>query len=279
MSTGMWRSAGSALRRSQHLVAVEVGHHHVEQDQVDRLRAAERGERRAPAGGGADVVALAREPAGEHVAVLLVVVHDEDDAAGAAGCRPSRAAAVAAGRAARRPRRRQQRGRGGPRPARSADVVRGRRAGPARRPRARAASVVAVARCARAAAVSSAARGDQVQRRRRRAARRSEPLVDEPRGARRASPRMLAEARGEAPRDSRRVLEQHLGVAEDVVERRAQLVAELRERGSIGHGAGVRVRGAPRSFRAGARARPASCRSRRSRPRAPSRGRRPWRAR
>ncbi len=93
-----------------------------------------------------------------------------------------------------------------------------------------------------------------------------------------------------------RVLEQHLAVAEDGVDGGAQLVPDVGEEGApgaLGNGlAGRRhdvprlrpaawpaPRGAPRSSPGGAAARSASCRSRRSPPPAPSRGRPTWRGR
>jgi hypothetical protein len=61
----------------EHGVAVEVGHHHVEEHQIDRARGQDL-ERRQPTRRAEDVVTLAREAASQHVAVFLVVVHDQD---------------------------------------------------------------------------------------------------------------------------------------------------------------------------------------------------------
>ncbi len=78
MSTGMSRSARVGLQPLEHGVAVEIGHHHVEQHQVDRARGSVSSAASPPATL-EDVVALARQAARQHVAVLLVVVHDQDD--------------------------------------------------------------------------------------------------------------------------------------------------------------------------------------------------------
>ena len=239
----------------------------------------ERGERGAPARRGLHLVALAPEPAGEHVAVVLAVVHDQDH-------RP------------RRRRRARRRSRVGGRP-------RGRRGGPRgpgpaarraarwrRRMRSRSASrAAAPAAAARRCRLSPAARtrssgGPSVPR----AAARSGGPVWPARQHLVQQGQELAgvgaeggEVRGQLGLVAGlQLLEQHLGVADDVVQRRAQLVAELGA-GLDAHGRPLTrrtpARAAPRSSRAAGRARRAWCRSRRSPPPAPSPGRRPWRAR
>ena len=65
------------LEPLQHGRAVEVRHHDVEQDEIDRLAPEER-ERFAPALGRPDVVTLPREPSREELTVLLVVVDHQD---------------------------------------------------------------------------------------------------------------------------------------------------------------------------------------------------------
>ena len=92
----------------------------------------------------------------------------------------------------------------------------------------------------------------------RAAARSTRAFADAARGASRSMIRRAAAARrrecpGGPARASRAlacVLEQHLAVADDVVERRAQLVAEMGERGAIGLTSGFLARSAsilPRS--------------------------------
>src|SRR6266566_2413653 len=71
---------GIGLQLLEHGVPVEIRHHHVEQDEIERALD-ERIERGSPAGCGQHLVALAPEAAGEHVAVVLVVVHDKDRSA------------------------------------------------------------------------------------------------------------------------------------------------------------------------------------------------------
>ena len=239
--------------------------------------------RRAPArpsGRGQHVVALAPQPAGEHVAVVLVVVDDQDHRR-------------ARGRRGRRATRAGRRRRGRSRPAT-------RRPWPSSAPRRSVAGADAIQVGEQRAAPAS--RRAPVQRSAPRRADARERRLSVPRAAARSGGSRLAAA--PAPRSSRvrscrasarsavrpaarlglvaglELLEQHLGVADDVVERRAQLVAELRGGRRCSRAAQrARARAAPRSSRAAGRARPAWCRSRRSPPPAPSRGRRPWRGR
>ena len=107
---------GIALDPLEHGIAVQVRHHDVEEDEVDG-RPREHVEARLPPRGGEHLVALTAEAPGQHVAVLLAVVHHQDDAAarrrrgrglGLRARRPTRgrhaAVAGAARGGARRPR-------------------------------------------------------------------------------------------------------------------------------------------------------------------------------
>jgi len=66
------------LHPPQHLEPVHLGHHHVEQNEVRRLRL-ERGEALFGATGFADDVAVHLEVDADELAQLLVVVDDEDE--------------------------------------------------------------------------------------------------------------------------------------------------------------------------------------------------------
>ena len=68
ITTRTWRSASSSLMPPEHLVAVHLGHHHVEEHEVEPARR-EQVERFPPARRGDDEVALPLEVASEHVAV------------------------------------------------------------------------------------------------------------------------------------------------------------------------------------------------------------------
>ena len=74
--TGTSRVAASCLDAREHLEAVHLRHHHVEEDEVERLRR-QHLERAHAAVGGEHAVAEALEPALEDVAVVGVVVHDQ----------------------------------------------------------------------------------------------------------------------------------------------------------------------------------------------------------
>ena len=84
------------LEPLQHRGPVEVGHHDVEQDQVDRL-ALEEGQRLPAAGRGQDAVALASEPPHQQLTVLLVVVDDQDRGRAVPGRRPRRSRLIRSG--------------------------------------------------------------------------------------------------------------------------------------------------------------------------------------
>ena len=77
--TGMSRRSGVGLEMPQNLIAVQLGHHDVEEQQVESLRP-DHLQGLAPVLGGGRRIALAPESAGEHVAVDLVVVDDEQAA-------------------------------------------------------------------------------------------------------------------------------------------------------------------------------------------------------
>ena len=228
-------------------------------------------ERGAPAGRGQHLVALAPEAAGEHVAVVLVVVHDQDDVAvrrRLTGARPQRSPAGA--------------------------LVRRRHAAVAQQlvealgGRADAIEVGqqrAGARLRRPAAQGLAAERMRSRSGRsvpRAAATSGGPVCPAP------APRSAGPGAGERRAERRepggqvglvavlQLLEEHLGVADDVVQRRAQLVAELRAGSMLTRRPPARA--APRSSRAAGRGRSAWCRSRRSPPPRPFPGRRPWRA-
>ena len=181
-------------------------------------------ERGAPAGRGEHLVALAPEAAGEHVAVVLVVVHDQDHAA------VRRPALGRGSRALRRPRPRARRGSPWPSSASSRSVaaqMRSRSASSAPAP-------ASAARRRRPRPPRGRARGAGPACR----ARRRGPV----RAALAARQHLVQQGQelarvgaqgGEAGGQlglvaGRELLEQHLGVADDVVQRRAQLVAELR---------------------------------------------------
>src|SRR6188472_2256121 len=73
------------LELREHLVAVELGHEDVEQQQVERLLP-QQVERLAAVLGEADGMALSLEAAREHEPVHPVVVGDEDLAVHGSGC-------------------------------------------------------------------------------------------------------------------------------------------------------------------------------------------------
>ena len=79
MTTGTSRSFESALHRLQHLVAVHLRHHDVEQDQIEG--ACGQKVQRVPSVRGRHhvVVAPPFQPPCQRVAVVLVVVDDEQD--------------------------------------------------------------------------------------------------------------------------------------------------------------------------------------------------------
>ena len=73
-----------ALELPEHLVAVDAGHHDVEQDQVDgRRRVTPEGlERGLPVGGRVHREAFTDEATGQEIAITLVVVDNQDDPSG-----------------------------------------------------------------------------------------------------------------------------------------------------------------------------------------------------
>ncbi len=212
------------LEPLEHRVAVEVRHHHVEQHQVHG-RPGERGQRGPPAGRGEDLVVLAPKPAGEHVAVVLVVVHDQDHPAvrdrwTGAGLRARLRPGLLAGR--RRTRRTEQLVEP---PGGRVDTV-------------QIGEQLAGAGLCRPSPQRLAGRADAPERRAQRAARGCEV-----RRARVAARQHLVQQGQELARvpaqggeaggqiglvAGLQLLEQHLGVTDDVVQRRAQLVPELR---------------------------------------------------
>ncbi len=79
MTTGMSRRIGSSLQLGEHLVAVELGHQHVEQDQVEMV-APQQVERLAPVLREDDRVALLLQAAAEQEPIHPIVVGDQDRA-------------------------------------------------------------------------------------------------------------------------------------------------------------------------------------------------------
>ena len=71
---------GGGLEFGQHLVAVQAGHHHVQEDEVEAAGAG-RLQRLQSAGRDRDRPAVVREAAREHVAIGVVVIHHEQMAA------------------------------------------------------------------------------------------------------------------------------------------------------------------------------------------------------
>ena len=87
--TGTWRRRLVGLQALEHLVAVHLRHHDVEQHEVERLRAASSSSASRPLVAVVDVrVALALQALRERVAVVLVVVDDEQRGIGDAIARP-----------------------------------------------------------------------------------------------------------------------------------------------------------------------------------------------
>ena len=238
----MRAASGSSLSRSSTVVAVEVRHHDVEQHQVDRLAPA--GERAPP--GRLSRPAVPRSPRGRAAGRAC---------RGSPRCRPppgswparppgsgsglrSRAGPSPPGEP-RRPERPRQQERDGlpvldqrsqPR-HRPGDAFRVRRDRPVvahgRQPDEPAHCLSeAVERRARSPRRGGRRRRRPPRRAPERATPRRPPAARGPRREPRGAPGQLARLAG--------VLEQHLAVADDVVERRAQLVAEVREAGGVG---------------------------------------------
>ena len=111
--TGMARVSRLGLEPPRRLPAVEHRQAHVHQDEVGPLRRRHARRPAAPSTAISDLVALAREPAREHVAVHLVVLDQQDLGHARFSCRRSRVADRLAGRRAlaRRCRLRSCRGR------------------------------------------------------------------------------------------------------------------------------------------------------------------------
>ena len=88
---------GILLEARQHGGPVEVGHHDVEQDQIDPL-ALKKGHRFPAARRGQHLVTIADEPPGQELPVLLVVVDDQDRGPGVPCARGRAALGLVRGR-------------------------------------------------------------------------------------------------------------------------------------------------------------------------------------
>ena len=88
MITGQHSGLFALTEPPAHLVAVQLGHHDVEQDEV-RFRGLGEIERSAPVGRRDDVVPVRGEKGLEQACVRRHVVDDEDPGAGIAHRRPS----------------------------------------------------------------------------------------------------------------------------------------------------------------------------------------------
>ena len=102
--TGRSLQAPLILQPAQHLIAVDLRHHHVEQDDVEAFLVQPR-DRLLAVLGDLDIgVALQLEIERERIAVVVVVIDDEDAGAGSRRVRHTRpGAGRRKGRMARRP--------------------------------------------------------------------------------------------------------------------------------------------------------------------------------
>ena len=218
---------------AQRLEPVQLRHHDVQQHEVERL-GGDQVQRAAPVLGVHDGISLTLEPPPQHVAILLQVVHHEN-AAGPARQRRRRIAA----RAVARCRRCFVRGFWfAPQGFQHAEPI----GGLENLAHVTGESIVSLRRDgfediperiedARAGLREGIVQGRQLFGADRRLARGRERLVDDhervARGAQRGGEALLPVGVSHIFH----ILEQHLGVAHDVVHRRAQLVAQLRDAG------------------------------------------------